>query len=355
MLYSFCMSSSILQLAADHGFDLAGISPAALNESAFKHYEGWVQHGRAGSMTYMDRDPERRRGVTSIMPKAQSVICLATNYFKAGRPPRSGSDGQVARYAFGRDYHKIIGKKLKRLCADLRAQFPEHEFRSYVDTGPVLERSYAEQAGLGYIGKNTTLITQELGSYVFLSEILTTLPLEPTPVPAADQDTCGHCRLCLDICPTGALIGAGELDAKKCISYLTIENRGPIPVELRPLIGDWLYGCDLCQEICPKNNIAQDARDSELFAKRIGGDHHSLAAILKLRTKEQFDEHFAGSAMRRSKREGLVRNACVVTANIRAHDLMDLLREVAQRDESEMVREHAQWAIDQLEENVPNT
>jgi epoxyqueuosine reductase len=340
------MNEAVLTLAKEHGFDLAGVSPAQLNENAFDHYKGWVKAGRAGEMAYMERDPERRQSVNSIMPEAKSVISLAVNYYRPSRPGRKGDTGQIARYAYGRDYHKIMGKMLKRLSIALTEQFPDHQFRSYVDTGAVLEKSYAEQAGLGYTGKNTTLITPTHGSWVFLSEIITTLPLTPTP---SEKDTCGHCRLCLDICPTGALVAPNELDSRKCISYLTIENRGPIPEELRPLIGDWLYGCDLCQEVCPKNSVAQKLSNDELVAKRIGGDTQELKEILELETKEQFDERYAGSPIRRAKREGLVRNACVVAANIGASSLLPQLQKLASEDESDLVREHANWAIRQLE------
>ncbi|MDP2624693.1 MAG: tRNA epoxyqueuosine(34) reductase QueG [Candidatus Peregrinibacteria bacterium] len=350
------MQNSIQTLAKETGFDLVKFTSAQLNEPSFQAYSSWVLKGRAAEMAYMSRDLPRRRSVESLLPGAKSVVCLAVNYYRLQResasPNQQGAvepSGQVARYAYGRDYHKIIEKMLKRLVRTLREEYPQHEWKSYVDTGAVLERSYSEQAGLGYIGKNTNLITPELGSWVFLAEVLTTMELtgrsdgHETPT-----DSCGHCRLCLDICPTGALVGERELDARKCISYLTIENRGPIPIELRPLIGDWIYGCDLCQEICPKNVRAQAISVEELVAKRIGGDFQLLGDILQLRTDEQFNERFAGSAMRRAKREGLVRNACVVVANVKATSLVPLLNEVLENDASEMVREHAEWALNQF-------
>ncbi len=337
--------SQILQRAADHGFDLAGISSIHIKPASFEHYQGWVTAGHAGEMVYMTRDPERRRSATNLLPGAQSVISLAINYYRPERPRLPHAAGQVARYAYGRDYHKIITKMLKRFIEDLKKQYPDASFRPYIDTGAVLERSYVEQAGLGYIGKNTMLITPKFGSWVFLAEILTTLDLPATT--NSSPDICGHCRLCLDICPTEALVGEGELDARRCISYLTIEHRGSIPEELRPLMGDWLYGCDLCQEICPKNVVAQGG-GPEPLAVRIGGDHQLLRDVLELRTKEAFDERFAGSPMRRPKREGLLRNACIVSANIGATELLPLLQQVARDDSSELVREHAEWAAGQL-------
>jgi epoxyqueuosine reductase len=341
--------------AKAQGFDLVRFTTSQLNAAAFSHYESWVTQGRAGEMTYMTREPNHRRSAEALLPGAQSVICLAVNYYRMERPglqpskPREET-GQVARYAYGRDYHKVIKKMLKGLVQQLSDHYSDHDWRGTVDTAPILERAYAEQSGLGYIGKNANLITKEYGSWVFLAEIVTTKPLATAaPTQTEPTDTCGHCRLCLDICPTGALVGPSELDANKCISYLTIENRGAIPEELRPLIGDWLYGCDLCQEICPKNVRAQATDVEDLQVKRIGGDHQLLQEILEIRTKEAFDEKFAGSAMRRAKREGLVRNACVVAANVKAVALLPLLRRVAEEDESEMVREHAAWAVGVLE------
>ena len=387
-------SELVLNMALAHGFDLVGISPAGLNKKVFDRYKGWVTQGRAGSMAYMERDTNRRRSVISIMPKAKSVIVVGVNYYRPERERAGGGrlseiltgkkplvnqpTGQIARYASGRDYHKIMGKALKRFMAELKEKYPKADFKSYVDTGAVLERAYAEQAGLGAIGKNTMLINDNYGSWIFLGEVITTLELVPTnaeegrvdpgtggtgvagggPPEASPKDVCGYCRLCLDICPTGALTGPYEMDAKLCISYLTIEHRGSIPEELRPLIGDWLYGCDLCQEICPQNNVAGPqgtARmtgihlQEELVVKRIGGDFQLLEDILNLRTDEEFDERFAGSPMRRAKREGLVRNACVVTANVGARELLPLLKRISKSDTSELVREHAEWAIRQLE------
>lgn len=341
------MKEKIVQLAQSMGFDDVKFTSAILNEAAFSHYTHWMTLGRAGAMTYMERDPERRRTAAALLPDAKTVICLTLNYYRPARERAAGPSGQVARYAYGRDYHKTIEKKLKQLVVLLRTEFPGHGWKPTVDTSAVLERGYAEQAGLGYIGKNTTLITPTLGSWVFLSEIVTTLDIGPDTPPT--PDTCGHCHLCLDICPTGALVSAYELDANKCISYLTIEHRGSIPVELRPLIGDWLYGCDLCQEICPKNVRAQATQVEEFTVERIGGDHQLLAEILALDTDDAFNERFAGSPMRRAKREGLVRNACIVAANVKATELLPQLEKLARDDASEVVREHAAWAVEHLQ------
>lgn len=343
----------ISHLAEEIGFHLIRFTSAALKPESFRHYEQWVTNGRAGEMTYMSRDTERRRSAKALLPNATTVICLGVNYYRTERTQDkrvSSSTGQVARYAYGRDYHKVIEKMLKRLVRELRTHYPDERFKACVDTSAVLERAYAQQSGMGFIGKNTTLITPELGSWIFLCEVLTTLSIDAKnrALSRSEGDGCGHCRLCLDICPTGALVGPYELDAPKCISYLTIEHRGSIPIELRPLMGDWLYGCDLCQEICPHNVRAQATDVEELVAQRIGGDYQKLEDILKLDTDDAFNAYFAGSPMRRAKREGLVRNACIVAANVNAAELLPLLQKLACSDSSEIVREHAAWAVEAL-------
>jgi len=359
--------SIIEALARTCGFSLIRVTSAMLNPQAFSRYDEWITAGKMGEMTYMARDPLRRQSVKAILPEAKSVICLGVPYGKErmrGKgeltPLSLRECGLIAKYAYGRDYHKVIEKMLKNLTQALMAKFPRAVFKSYVDTGAVLERAYAAEAGIGFIGKNMMLITREFGSWVFLAEILTTLEI-PREKPAAvrgknlDREKCGYCRLCHDVCPTGALSDKG-LDARRCISYLTIEHRGSIPVELRPLIGDRLFGCDACQEICPHNThgakrsaLGERLNTSQLLnIHPIAGDHQALEKILSLRTEEEFNQRFQGSAVRRAKREGLVRNACVVAANIKAKSLLPLLEKVAKEDVSEMVREHAGWAVDQL-------
>ncbi len=336
----------VLKIAKNIGFDLVGIAPAKLPKEPFEKYKGWVKKGRAGEMAYLTRDPQRRRAVTEIMPGAQSVICLGINYCNARNDrPKDTPTGQIARYAYGRDYHKILEKMLKKLGRELRELFPKNQFKTYVDTGAVLEKAYAEAAGLGVIAENTTLITPEFGSFVFLSEVITDLKIPPTKPDL--PPLCGHCQACVGVCPTGALVGPYELDARRCISYLTIEHRGSIPGKLRPLMGDWLYGCDICQEICPQNLSGVDPTTNEGFSFKIGGNFQILEEILRLKTDEEFNEKFSGSPMKRAKREGLVRNACVVTANVGAIKLLPLLREL-EHDQNPVIREHATWAISRL-------
>lgn len=376
----------IFKLAKKCGFDLAGVAPTELPGEDFERYRGWVQEGRAGQMAYLEKDVMRRRAVTAIMSEAKSVICLGINYYPGPRATQSDKKfgisaagptigqpcparpcpapiGLIARYAYGPDYHKILAKMLKNLTRALTQKFPQNQFKTYADTGAVLEKAYARAAGLGVIGENTTLITPEFGSFVFLAEIITDLEIPPTLQPAASPDAsavarssskadtkfCTHCGACLKICPTGALISPYKLDARRCISYLTIENRGPIPIEFRPLIGDHLFGCDLCLEICPQNQKrAQIISSDSPFAVRIGGDTQFLAEILNIRTDEEFNKKFQNSPIKRAKREGLLRNACVVVANTNSTELLPLLHELAKNDPSPLVREHAIWAINQL-------
>ncbi|HCW32648.1 MAG: hypothetical protein UT55_C0004G0021 [Candidatus Peregrinibacteria bacterium GW2011_GWE2_39_6] len=348
-------------------FDLISITPGNLDSEDFSRFEGWVAQGRAGEMTYLTCSVERRKSVEVLLPGVKTVICLGVNYFRENRErPNKGCFGQIARYAYGFDYHKIIEKKLKKKIRELREIYPQYEWKGYVDTGAILERAYAAKSKMGMIGKNTLFITPQYGSWVFLAEVLTTMPISEQEIKklrkffkgdisekeentqAGAGQTCGYCRLCLDICPTRALVAPYQLDARRCISYLTIEYRGSIPLSLRPLIGDWLFGCDLCQEICPQNNHAQAGNRDEIFGKRIGGDFQLLEDILKLKTKEEFDQRFALSPIRRARREGLVRNACIVAANVGAINLFSLLERIAHEDESAIVREHALWAVEKL-------
>lgn len=336
-----------MRLAEDLGFDLVGFTGADLGTADFERYQEWVEEGCAAEMGYLERDVSRRKSVEEIMPEAHSVICLGINYYPGERPERPDGFGTVARYAHGQDYHEVVSDMLGQLTEKLREKFPENQFKFYVDTGAVLERAYSAAARLGMISENTTLVTPKFGSWVFLSEVITDLELAPSEPP--DEKLCGGCHACLEACPTNAFKGAYSLDARKCISYLTIENKGAIPEELRALIGGCLFGCDVCQEICPQNLSRAKVTRHKAFSKPVAGHFLDLEVILKLRTKEEFLERFGGSPVKRARREGLVRNACVVAANTGAKELLLLLEEVAREDESEMVREHAAWAIKELD------
>jgi epoxyqueuosine reductase len=302
-------SADVKQRARELGFDLCGIAPAGdLPELAF--FQTWLARGYAGEMAYLDRSAGQRADVRRVVPTAQSVIVTGTIYNTAvpystesADPARAG----IARYAWGDDYHDVIGARLDTLVAWMRRENPQpFDARAYVDTGPVQERVYAQHAGLGWIGKNSCVINSEVGSWIFLAEIICSLPLEPDQ-PALDR--CGTCTLCIEACPTGALVAPGVLDSRQCISYLTIEQRGPIPDELTGAVGSHVYGCDVCQEVCPWNQIAPTSGDPAWQQRPVWADAEvtTLAAM----SDEELREAMRGSAMRRAKVAGLRRNLAV--------------------------------------------
>ena len=249
--------------------------------------------------------------------------------------------GKVARYAWGQDYHKVMERKLKLLAQRLSEQLGKSvQAKVYVDTGPMLDRAVAERAGIGWFGKNTNVLTRSHGSWVFLGQIITDLELEPDePL----KKTCGQCRICIDKCPTGAIVAPYVLDNAKCISYLTIELRGPMPKHLRPLVGDWVFGCDICQDVCPVNRKAQPTREPAFQTGEHGFAALELLPLLKI-TEEEFRERFRNSPIKRAKRAGLLRNVCVALGNIADAQAVPALVE-ALRHELLLVRGHAAWAL----------
>lgn len=310
------LTESIRSYAVGLGFSAMGVAPARILEQDEVALLKWVGAGLHGEMAYMARDPIRRSRVGEILPGAQSVIVLAMNYY----PPQPAEQrmtsplGRVSRYAWGRDYHSVIEEKLSKLSAFIQKEAgPDVRCKSYVDHGPVLEKAHAREAGLGFIGKSTLLITEEFGSYVFLSVILTTLDLSPGQ-PQTSQ--CGGCRLCLDACPTGALTAPFVLDARWCISYLTIENKGEIPEALRSQLGNWVFGCDICQEVCPYN-----ARPKPTAVKEFRSDHGvgpwlDLEKVMALDSEEEFRAAFHDTSLLRPKRASLRRNAMAALNNL---------------------------------------
>jgi epoxyqueuosine reductase len=274
------------------------------------------------------------------------VIVLGMSYAPSSGGEVKADGARVARYARGRDYHKLIWKRLRALEAALAALSgrPFHG-RTFVDTGPLLERALARRAGLGFIGKNTMLIHPLHGSYLFLATVLTDVEL---PVDEAQaRVACGSCTLCLDACPTQAL-EPYRLDATRCLSYLTIETRAPVAPELRPAVGGWAFGCDICQEVCPYNRHATPTREDAFAPARGAGGALDLAAVLAMGDTEPYLTAFAGTALTRAKREGLVRNACLAAAHLGRHDLVPRLVERLARDTSPIVRLHAAWALGRL-------
>jgi epoxyqueuosine reductase len=299
-------AAAIKRQAREVGFDLCGIAPATdLPELAF--FERWLARGYAGEMAYLERTAGRRMDVRRVLPSARSVIVTGTIYntdVPYSTEIADRSHPQIARYAWGDDYHDVIGARLERLLDWMRgAHGGTFEARAYVDTGPIQERVYARHAGVGWIGKNTCVINPEVGSWIFLAEIVTSLALEPDE-PALDQ--CGTCTLCLEACPTRAIVAPGVLDSNRCISYLTIEQRGPIPGEFRRAIGSHVYGCDICQEVCPWNQTAARSSDPAWQRRGVWADA-DLAGLAAMNDAELTDA-LRGSAMRRTKVAGLRRN-----------------------------------------------
>jgi epoxyqueuosine reductase len=354
------MPSSVAQLealvkeaAAEAGFDLAGIAPARLGDSReLRFFSDWIAAGRAGEMAYLEaRDGQghlKRASLEHVAPWARSVIVCGLNYNTAH--PRSTEchdpqRGWISRYAWGpADYHEVVMERLRRVEARLREEVadPALETRCYVDTGPVVERVFAAYAGVGWIGKNTCLINQRLGSWLFLGVILTSLELAPD-LPAPDR--CGSCTRCLDACPTQAFVAPHQLDATRCISYLTIEKRGAIPEELRPGVGNHVFGCDICQDVCPWNRKAPASSEPE-FQPQPQRFHPALEWLAKL-SDEDFRTAFRGSPIRRAKRSGLRRNAVVAMGNSGDRGFVPLLQQLA-HDSDRVVAEQAEWVLHRL-------
>ena len=307
-------SLDIKQKARELGFDLCGVAPAVdLPELTF--FQTWLARGYAGEMAYLQRSAEQRADARRVLPSAQSVIVTGTIYNTAVPYSTESADpgrAQIARYAWGDDYHDVLGARLDALVAWMREQSAEpFDARAYVDTGPVQERVYAQHAGLGWIGKNTCVINPEAGSWIFLAEIICSLPLEPDQTAL---DRCGTCTLCIDACPTRALVGPGVLDSTRCISYLTIEQRGPIPEEFAAAVGSHAYGCDVCQEVCPWNQIAPSSSDPAWQRRPVWTD--AAVSTLAAMNDDLLREGMRGSSMRRTKVAGLRRNLHVALDNV---------------------------------------
>jgi epoxyqueuosine reductase len=387
----------IYERARTLGFDLCGVAPVALAGSSDNPTEAaveelarlpeWLARGYAADMRYLN-DP-RRADPSLILEGARSLIVLALNYntdypystdvlpgaisadANPGGSHKDAPRGWISRYAWGDDYHEILGEKLSALVSAMQAHFGDtFDARSYVDTGPVIERIGAKYAGLGWLAKNTCLINERLGSWLFLGVILTTVELKPSLLPGEPPapDLCGNCRLCLDACPTQAFPEPYVLDARRCISYLTIELRGSIPEELRPNMGRAAFGCDICQDVCPWNRKAPAARLAEFLPRKIDASENGrdlakngesslflpeLEWLTSL-TQGDFSRIFRGSAVKRAKWRGLVRNACVALGNSQVvpgshayQRISMLLSSLADSDDA-LIAEHARWALMQL-------
>jgi epoxyqueuosine reductase len=342
----------IKQAANDAGFDLAGIAPVA-EFAELAYFPKWIASGHAGEMKYMESRDEagelKRASLKSTVPWARSVIVCAFNYNTAHPYSTQAQDpgrGWISRYAWSReDYHDAVMQRLRTVEAKLKLASPDKQSlqtRCYVDTGPLVERVYAKYAGVGWIGKNTCILNQKLGSWLFLGVILTSLELQ-ADLPAPDR--CGTCTRCIDACPTDALIAPYQLDSNRCISYLTIEKRGEIPPEMREGIGRHIFGCDICQDVCPWNRKAP-ATNADAFQPREGLVNPALAWLAEI-TEEEFREKFRGSPIRRAKRSGLRRNAVIAMGNSGNRDFVPLL-ETLTSDEDPTVSGSARWAVRKL-------
>ena len=339
--------------AADAGFDLAGVAPA-VDVADLQHFPEWIAAGRAGEMKYMEaRDDQgelKRASLARVAPWARSVIVCVLNYNTPHPYSTQVSNprgGWISRYAWSReDYHQAVLRRLKRVEEAVRVAAADAHLitRSYVDTGPVVERAFAKHAGVGWIGKNTCIINQNKGSWLFLGVILTSLALEPD-LPAPDR--CGTCTRCIQACPTDALIGPYELDSNRCISYLTIEKRGAIPEDLRSGIGQQVFGCDICQDVCPWNRKAPSSAASE-FQPRPGLVNPSLQWLADM-TAEDFRKTFRGSPIRRAKPSGLRRNAAIAMGNSGRQEFGPVLERLAS-DQDKVVAESARWSMQRLKE-----
>jgi epoxyqueuosine reductase len=355
------LETRIKEHAQALGFELAGIALAA-EADGFAYLQDWIAQGFAGKMDYMPRLAEARRRPDSILPSVRSVVMVGINY----KPQESGVtgqdsgvrsrgsgvggqaaglDGRVSCYAAGHDYHRVLREKLKKLLDWIQQEVPGTRGRAVVDTAPLLEREFARRAGLGWFGKNTMLLHKKLGSYLFLGALL--LDLELRADEAFQASHCGTCTRCLDECPTDAFVGPYRLDARRCISYLTIELRGPIPEDLRPQMDDWIFGCDVCQEVCPWNRKAPSGREAAL-QPNVAGLNVNLLELMRL-SEEEFRRRFRDTALPRTKRAGLLRNVAIALGNLGDERALPALQE-ALEDGEPLIREAAAWAIARLRE-----
>jgi epoxyqueuosine reductase len=340
------VGEAIKARARELGFELVGIAPAERPTHA-DFYLDWLKRGYNGEMAYLARDDavERRLAPAEALPGARSIIMVALNYHTAGDGPADDpSRPVIARYARGIDYHTVFEERLGQLAAAIAGLCGDDiGMRSYVDYGPVLERDHAQRAGLGWIGKNTCLIHPELGSYLFIGEIITDAELEPDEPFLPDH--CGTCDRCIWACPTGAIESPRVLDARLCISYLTIELRSPIPIELRPLIGNRIFGCDICQEVCPWNKEAPETTEPR-FRPRDEVTGPVLVRLMSL-SEQEFESRYGGTPIARAKRRGFLRNVAVALGNWADVAALPALI-LGLNDKDPMIRGHAAWALGRI-------
>jgi epoxyqueuosine reductase len=329
------------------GFDLVGVTRAEPLTQGGERLREWQEAGMAADMGYMQRPVELLSDPKKLQKSAKSVVSLGVSYYPGDHPENTEGGGRVARYAWGRDYHEVIKERLFRLRAELEEKLGvKIKARGFTDAVPLLERSAAQHAGLGFFGRNSCLISGEVGSYFFIADLIVDLDLAPDP---SGSGTCGRCTRCMDRCPTGAIKAPGVVDARLCISYLTIENKGEIPRHLRPLVGDWAFGCDVCQEVCPYNKTKAARSRWPEFSEEAGtGPYLEIEEVLGIRSEEEFERSFAGTPLIRPGRAGLLRNCCVAAGNLGLRRALPALIRCLREDESPLVRAHAAWALGEI-------
>ena len=350
------VTQAVKDAAAQFGFDVVGVTSADAFPDRGETAKERVSEGLMDGLPWFTEERvERGADPRNLLPNARSIISLALSYHHDdnadttegnGSPPGTQPRGRIARYAWGEDYHRVFARRVKSFIEALPEVTGEAgiQTRWYTDTGPMLDRAVAERAGVGWFGKNTNILTSQ-GSWMLLAQIITTLDLQPDePL----KKTCGSCTACIEACPTGAIVAPYVLDNSRCISYLTIENRGAIPPELRPLIGDWIFGCDICQDVCPVNRKARVGQAyEELTRDAEGRARPELIELLSL-DDDGFRERFRQSAVLRAKPEGMRRNVCVALGNIADPETVGPLTRVLRDDASPIVRGHAAWALGRI-------
>ncbi len=311
-------ANRVKELAFKVGFDLCGIAPADVIPEARQRFYAWLEKGYHAEMTYLERGPERRTDPATLLPGACSVVMLGLDYYQSNSSPVPVGHGRVSRYARGRDYHKVVGRMIGDFIQCLREEIGEQkraEFKWYVDYGPVMERAYALRAGMGFIGRNGMLINRRLGSWFFLGTVVTSFKLAPDSPGAYDFCDCANCRRCVEACPTGAIVDDGLIDSGRCLSYLTVENPSRIPAGWAPRLGDTLFGCDVCQEVCPFNERVDTTAHGEFLPENGVGEFVDLRWLLSLKNRDDFLELAAGTPLTRPGLEGLQATARLISRN----------------------------------------
>lgn len=340
------LQRSIVEAAEALGFAMTGFARLRHLGEREEFFRTWIDEGRPAEMAWLAREPERRFDPRALDPRLRAVISLAFPYQAPARPKvdwRTSLRGRIASYALGPDYHEVVLAKARKVAEIVTSSNPAELTRAYVDTGPVFEREWAAEARLGWFGRNTNLINKYYGSYFFLAEIFTSIEFDAPDEPYREH--CGTCRQCLDLCPTNALAKGYLLEPRRCISYLTIEHRGAIPHELRPAMGNWIFGCDICQEVCPWNSDAEHTAINEQLMP-------SLAELMSL-DDDGFRRRFAKSAIKRTKRRGLLRNAAIALGNSGNPEAIPILARSLAAEPEALIRAHAAWALGRFENATP--